>query len=87
MDKNLSMLVCLHTDNKADLKELHKNIFEIEEDPYFFKSMFFFSKEQEKTLTELFEREEGENSKFIINKIVNDNENFVSFKKKSRYPQ
>ena len=43
--------------------------------------MFFFSKEQEKTLTELFEREEGENSKFIINKIVNDNENFVSFKR------
>ena len=38
------MLVCLHTDNKADLKELHKNIFEIEEDPYFLKSMFFFFK-------------------------------------------
>ncbi|PFO75676.1 hypothetical protein COJ86_03840 [Bacillus cereus] len=82
MDKNLSMLVCLHTDNEADLKELHKNIFEIEEDPYFFKKyVFSFTKEQEKTLTELFEREEGENSKSIINKIVNDNENFISFKR------
>ncbi|EJV95956.1 ABC-three component system middle component 1 [Bacillus toyonensis] len=82
MDKNLSMLVCLHTDNGADLKELHKNIFEIEEDPYFFKKyVFSFTKEQEKTLTELFEREEGENSKSIINKVVNDNKNFISFKR------
>ena len=80
MDKNLSMLVCLHTDNKADLKELHKIYLRLKK-IHIFKSMFFFSKEQEKTLTELFEREEGENSKFIINKIVNDNENFVSFKR------
>ena len=48
MDKNLSMLVCLHTDNKADLKELHKNIFEIEEDPYFLKVCFSFQRSKRK---------------------------------------
>ncbi|MEH7460485.1 ABC-three component system middle component 1, partial [Bacillus sp. JJ1127] len=37
MDKNLSMLICLH--NKQDLedKQLMKSVFDVEEDPYFFK--------------------------------------------------
>lgn len=82
MDKNLSMLVCLKTEVDSDKKDLHKNIFEIEEDPYFFKKyVLAYTTEQEKILKGLFDQSKIENSKSIINNIVNDTENFISFKR------
>src|SRR5689334_15144016 len=41
MDKNLSMLICLKSNIEVENKDLTKKIFEIEEDPYFFKKYIF----------------------------------------------
>lgn len=38
IDKNLSMLICLRNNTTSIIE--HKNIFEIEEDPYFFKNIY-----------------------------------------------
>lgn len=81
MDKNLSMLVCLRSDDELKKKELLKKIFEIEEDPYFFKKyVFSYTDEHYKILSDYFESNNNIHSKTLLNNIVNDNELFISFK-------
>jgi hypothetical protein len=79
MDKNLSMLVCMNSD-EIKAKELSEVIFEIEEDPYFFKKyVLSYTNSQGEQLRELFSDEKCI-SNILLNKIVNDSEKFSEFK-------
>ena len=40
MDKNLSMVICAKRDNLKTNKYISKRIYQVEEDPYYFKSMY-----------------------------------------------
>jgi hypothetical protein len=81
MDKNLSMLVCLENKMEGNNEELMKNIFNIEEDPYFFKkNVFVYNREQEKLLRNLFSDKKNISSESILNEIINNTQKFVDFK-------
>ena len=81
MDKNLSLLVCLRNDNEISSTGLQKKIFEIEEDPYFFKKyVFTYNDVQREILSDYFNSPDT-HSRRLLNNIVNDNELFISFKK------
>lgn len=79
MDKNLSMIVCVKTDNDETQKNSEK-IFEIEEDPYFFKKyVITYDDNNSKELKAKF-NEGGESSNVILNRIINDSTMFLSYK-------
>ncbi|PKF44481.1 hypothetical protein CW664_10550 [Macrococcoides caseolyticum] len=79
MDKNLSMIVCVKTDNDETQKNSEK-IFEIEEDPYFFKKyVITYDDNNSKELKAKF-NETGESSNAILNRIINDSTMFLSYK-------
>lgn len=77
IDKNLSMLICLkNTDTESSSK--YKKIFEIEEDPYFFKKyLLSYNENFEKIKKEILN---GENINITINNIINDVEKFSQYK-------
>lgn len=77
IDKNLSMLICLkNTHNESSFK--YKKIFEIEEDPYFFKKyLLSYNENFEKIKKEILD---GENINITINNIINDVEKFSQYK-------
>ncbi|NSP57801.1 hypothetical protein HRF30_14350 [Enterococcus faecalis] len=76
IDKNLSMLICLRNNTTSIIE--HKNIFEIEEDPYFFKKyLLVYNRDIESIKKELLM---GENINNTINNIVNDTEKFAQYK-------
>ncbi|WEI92482.1 ABC-three component system middle component 1 [Enterococcus casseliflavus] len=77
IDKNLSMLICLRN-NSAESLTKQKNIFEIEEDPYFFKKyLLLYNKDIESIKKEILR---GEDINDAINNIVNDTEKFNKYK-------
>lgn len=80
MDKNLSMVVCVNTDSITDQKITEK-VFEIEEDPYFFKKYVIAYNEYH--YTELKRQFDigTESSTVLLNKIANDTEKFLNYKK------
>lgn len=82
MDKNLSMLVCLRNDDVTLKKELIKKVFEIEEDPYYFKKyVLTYTEEQYQELLKYFHENYMKESSIILNNIVNDIHLFNLFKK------
>jgi hypothetical protein len=80
MDKNSSMLICLKRDHMEPDEEINKIIFQIEEDPYFFKkNVLTYTETQVKEI----------NKQLTINnpnvldhlyKILNENQKFEKFK-------
>lgn len=79
MDKNLSMIVCVNVSNN-EIQKISEKIFEIEEDPYFFKK--YVITYDENNYTELkgqFDMGQ-ESSNVILNKIINDSTMFLSYK-------
>jgi hypothetical protein len=80
MDKNLSMLVCLKRDNLHSNQELNKLIFQIEEDPYFFKKYVLTYTESQlvKVKSEVFVENSDINN--YLYGILNDDEKFQTFK-------
>ncbi|HAM80895.1 ABC-three component system middle component 1 [Ornithinibacillus bavariensis] len=80
MDKNLSMIVCVNTTN-SKTKKITDKIFEIEEDPYFFKKyVITYNIDSYKQLEKLFGGKD-ESSNSILNRIINDTNKFLAFKK------
>lgn len=80
MDKNLSMLVCINS-NKTNEKNLSEIIFEIEEDPYFFKKYVITYDERHLIgLKSQFDAID-KNSNILLNEIVNDTEGFLNYKR------
>lgn len=77
MDKNLSMLICLkntHTDSSPK----YKKIFEIEEEPYFFKKyLLSYNENFQKIKKEILD---GENINITINNVINNVEKFHQYK-------
>ncbi|EGO9047158.1 hypothetical protein DWT97_02335, partial [Enterococcus faecalis] len=77
IDKNLSMLICLKNNHIESLSK-YKKIFEIEEDPYFFKKyLLSYNEDFEKTKKYILN---GENINITINNIINDVEKFNQYK-------
>ncbi|ALC84842.1 hypothetical protein AM499_02695 [Bacillus sp. FJAT-22090] len=82
MDKNLSMLVCLRNDDVTLKEELVKKVFEIEEDPYYFKKyVLTYKEEQYQELLKYFQENNIKESRTILNNIVNNIELFSLYKK------
>lgn len=80
MDKNLSMIVCVNTTN-SKTKNITDKIFEIEEDPYFFKKyVITYNMDSYKQLEKLLGGKE-ESSNSILNRTINDTNKFLAFKK------
>lgn len=79
MDKNLSMIVCVKTDGN-EIQKVSEKIFEIEEDPYFFKK--YVITYDENNCTELKNQFDmvQESSNVILNKIINNSRMFLSYK-------
>lgn len=79
MDKNLSMIVCIKVNN--DEKGTNPGeIFEIEEDPYFFKKyVITYNENNSAELKSHFDMV-NENSNVILNKIINNSAMFLSYK-------
>ncbi|MGE6489192.1 ABC-three component system middle component 1 [Paenisporosarcina sp. NPDC076898] len=79
IDKNLSMLVCLKQSDRSKDKIMDL-IFEIEEDPYYFKKyVISYSQKELENLSSLFNEEE-KSSNMILNDIVNNSSLFSKFK-------
>ncbi|NRG29990.1 hypothetical protein HRF69_23125 [Bacillus circulans] len=79
MDKNLSMIVCVNTTN-SKTKNITGKIFEIEEDPYFFKKyVITYNMDSYKQLEKLFGGKESSNN--VLNRTINDTNKFLAFKK------
>lgn len=79
MDKNLSMIVCVNTTN-SKTKNITDKIFEIEEDPYFFKKyVITYNMDSYKQLEKLFGGKESSNN--MLNRTINDTNKFLAFKK------
>lgn len=77
IDKNLSMLICLKN-NHIESSSKYKKIFEIEEDPYFFKKyLLSYNENFEKIKKDILN---GENINITINNIINDVEKFSQYK-------
>ncbi|HDR4603309.1 hypothetical protein IBT50_03440 [Bacillus sp. S70] len=79
MDKNLSMLVCVKMENEM-IQEIPEKIFEIEEDPYFFKKyVITYNENNCNELKSQFDTMH-ESSNDILNRIINNPKMFLSFK-------
>nr|WP_242551194.1 ABC-three component system middle component 1 [Enterococcus hulanensis] len=77
IDKNLSMLICLK-DRDIESTSKYKKIFEIEEDPYFFKKyLLSYNDDFDKIKNELVK---GESINDTINNIINDVQIFNQYK-------
>jgi hypothetical protein len=82
MDKNLSMLICINSD-RFDNNTLSDVVFELEEDPYFFKKYVFeYNRFQLEQLKILFSNILDSNS--ILNSIVNNSNYFLDFKSSNK---
>ncbi|MBA4535918.1 hypothetical protein H1Z61_01870 [Bacillus aquiflavi] len=80
MDKNLSMIVCVNT-TTSKTKNITDKIFEIEEDPYYFKKyVITYNMDSYKQLEKLFGGKD-ESSNSILNRTINDTNKFLAFKK------
>lgn len=79
MDKNLSLIVFVKTDNNEIQKNSEK-IFEIEEDPYFFKKyVVTYHEDNYIKLKNRFDTSH-ESSNEILNKVINDSTMFLDYK-------
>ena len=79
MDKNLSMLVCLKVKDSA-VSKIYEDVFEIEEDPYFFKKyVLVYNDQNVSELTKLF-NDPSKDSNQVINEVVNNSELFLNYK-------
>ncbi len=79
MDKNLSMLVCVKMENEM-IQEIPEKIFEIEEDPYFFKKyVITYNENNCNELKSQFDTMH-ESSNDILNRIINNSKMFLSYK-------
>ncbi|PAF35684.1 hypothetical protein CHH58_15830 [Terribacillus saccharophilus] len=82
MDKNLSMLICINSD-RFDNNTLSDVVFELEEDPYFFKKYVFeYNRVQLEQLEILFNNIKDSNS--TLNSIVNNAKYFLDFKSSNK---
>jgi hypothetical protein len=81
MDKNLSLLICLKREKELTNEERSQEIFQVEEDPYFFKKyVLTYTEEQALILEELFQRDKTKNSQQIINEVINNKDAFIELK-------
>jgi hypothetical protein len=81
MDKNLSLLICLNRETELSDLERNREIFQVEEDPYFFKKyVFTYTEKQAQEFLEVLLRHETKNTKEIINNIINDKDDFIELK-------
>lgn len=79
MDKNLSMIVCFNMDGN-NTEKISEKIFDIEEDPYFFKKYVITYDGQNTEKLKLHFEGRIENSNTILNRIINDSNNFLEYK-------
>lgn len=78
IDKNLSMVVCINSD--LENEDIDRAIFEIEEDPYYFKKyVITYNDNQVNQLLTKFREEESDSNK-IINRVVNMATLFSNYK-------
>ncbi|MEH7238090.1 ABC-three component system middle component 1 [Bacillus sp. JJ1562] len=81
MDKNLSLLICLKRKKELSNEERSQEVFQVEEDPYFFKKyVLTYTEEQSHILEELFKRDKTKNSQQIINEVINNKDAFIELK-------
>ncbi|WNF23154.1 ABC-three component system middle component 1 [Mesobacillus jeotgali] len=81
MDKNLSLLICLNRETELSELERNREIFQVEEDPYFFKKyVFTYTKKQANELSEMLQKHKTKSTKEIINNIINNKDDFIELK-------
>lgn len=78
-EKNTDLIILYNLEHRADFKKIEANVFNIEENPYFFKKYFLYFSDAELSLLE------GHDAKTLLN-VVTDEKRFSEYKESPLEP-